>query len=46
MSALSPFYPNFGHWSAMLVRKLRAKTGREQMQQHLRLFDHLVGVGE
>jgi len=29
MSALSPFYPRFGHWSAPPARQLRAKTGRE-----------------
>jgi hypothetical protein len=36
MSALSPFYPRFRHWSAPPARQLRAKTGREQMQQMTR----------
>ena len=26
--------------------RLRAKTGREQSQQNLPLFDHLIGAGE
>jgi hypothetical protein len=27
-------------------RQLRARSGREQMQQHCVLFDHLIGAGE
>ena len=28
------------------ARQFRARSGREQMQQHCVLFDHLVGAGE
>src|SRR5215475_10918892 len=32
--------------SARLLRRVCAKTGREQVQQTARLFDHLVGARE
>jgi hypothetical protein len=38
--------PGNGHSSAQLARRFSARTGREQSQQKLRLFDHLVGERE
>jgi hypothetical protein len=40
------FTPETGHCPAWLARQKSARNGREQMQQHCVLFDHLIGTGE
>src|SRR5262245_42811113 len=50
VSALSPFYPNFGHWSVTLVRQLRAtRRSRDRLYAGSALMlkaNHLRGSVE